>query len=233
MKILRETLHDVAVVKPSGMATEMQGDRLGESLLTKLSSVYPSRTVKLPHRLDKITRGIVLAALSDEAVRYYNLEIQEGLWDKYYLGRIHHSRNRDEKSSIRTHKAFLKQKGARSIIVKSGGAPSFLEILAIEPVPNRPDESHALIRLLTGRYHQIRVMFEGLGIPLVGDPIYTGDRPAFRAGSAGDFYLEHIVLRYRDFSSKDVVTLHLEDDPDRETISDEMKKQIEKVRQTR
>ena len=131
MRILRETFHDVAVIKPMGMATEMRSDPGGASLVSRLSVMYQGRTVKLPHRLDKIVRGIVLAALSDEAARYYNREIQNGLWDKYYLGRVKTPPHQREKSLLGPHKAFLRKKGGRAVVVRSGGDPSLLEILAI------------------------------------------------------------------------------------------------------
>ncbi len=221
MKILRETGHDVAVLKSAGTATEMRADPAKKSLLSRLQAAYPGHKVKLPHRLDKITRGIVLAALSDEAVRYYNNEIQNGLWEKYYLGRIRTPTDAVQQSLIGCHKAFLKQAAGRSIIVKSGGSPSFLEILAFASAPEKPGESHVLIRLLTGRYHQVRAMLEGMGIPLVGDPLYPG---AVRSrGTYEEFYLEHILLRFRDFSSGESVSLYLAEDPDREPIGDAMK----------
>lgn len=222
MRILRETAHDVAVIKPMGMATEMRCDPLRESLLSKLSSLFPERRVRLPHRLDRVTRGIVLAALSDEAVRYYNREIREGRWDKYYLGRVRNPQRLDERSLLGRHKAYLSQKGGRAVIVRSGGDPAILDILAISPSPGSPAERHVLVRLLTGRYHQIRVMLEGLGIPLVGDPIYAGKPSSDRE----TFYLEHIALRYRDFSSGEVRFLHLENDPEREPVSDALGKQL-------
>lgn len=228
MRILRETFHDVAVIKPAGMATEMRSDSLGESLLSRLSLRYPGHKVKLPHRLDKSTRGIVLAALSDEAVRHYNREIRHGLWDKYYLGRVRTPPYPVGTSLLGPHKAYLRQKNGRSVVVRSGGDPSKLEILLMTPSPRRPGESHVLLRLLTGRYHQIRVMLEALGIPLVGDPVYPGSLDA----NPGPFYLEHILLRCRDFTSGEGVTLHLRDDPEREPVSDEMGRYIAAVLRT-
>ena len=49
-------------------------------------------------------------------------------------------------------------------------------IVAAAPVPGRADRWHLLIRLLTGRFHQIRIMCAALGLPLAGDPLYGGVR---------------------------------------------------------
>jgi hypothetical protein len=43
-----------------------------------------------------------------------------------------------------------------------------------------------LIRLHTGRYHQIRAMLAHLGAPLAGDALY--------GGAPGRPYLEHVLL---------------------------------------
>jgi 23S rRNA-/tRNA-specific pseudouridylate synthase len=57
---------------------------------------------------------------------------------------------------------------------------------------------------LTGRFHQIRVMCEALGLPLAGDPLYDPDKR-----DPDDFYLEHVILKYTDFDSRQPSTMFL------------------------
>lgn len=98
---------------------------------------------------------------------------------------------------IGDHKAYLTTRGRQAAIVRSGGRPSFLSIAHVAPVPDAPGRSHALVRLQTGRFHQIRVMLSALGAPLTGDGAYGGRR--------GDrFYLEHVLLGARLFGSTDL-----------------------------
>jgi 23S rRNA-/tRNA-specific pseudouridylate synthase len=78
--------------------------------------------------------------------------------------------------------------------VRSGGKPSFLDVTLVAAVPGIPDESHFLVRLQTGRFHQIRVMLAHRGAPLSGDSRYGG--PAQRR-----FYLEHTILGARMFQT--------------------------------
>lgn len=194
-RILQETENEIVLYKPAGMACEKRVDPRRESLLALLSDRLHA-PVYLPHRLDAITCGIVLAARSKEAVAYYNKQIQERNWHKFYIARVKWDDRLSTDQIMGTHKAYLKRKGNRATVVRSGGAPSFLEVLAVEKADGAGDECHVLIKLLTGRYHQIRVMFQNLGMPLCGDPLYGV--PEKKPSS---FYLEHAALGYVEMGS--------------------------------
>ena len=204
-----ETAHEAVVVKPAGVATELTSDPGGSSLLARVArAAPPGAEPRLPHRLDRVTRGFVLVALSADAVAAHNERIRAGAWSKWYVARL--APGGDPAGLLGEHRAYLKRVGRRAEVVRAGGKPSFLEVVATEPAPGRPGESHALIRLLTGRYHQIRAMLGALGAPLVGDALYGGPR--------GPLYLEHAGLRFRPFRAEGDATLFRRDDPDREPI---------------
>ena len=190
LRIVYETSDELVVYKPRGMACEKRVETAGDSLLSILTGAL-NQQVFLPHRLDAITCGLVLAARSKEAVAFHNRQIANHHWQKYYLARVRWEKGLSADRFIGRHKAFLKRKGTRAMVVTSGGAPSFLEILAIDDINGVPDERHVLIRLLTGRYHQIRVMFQSMGIPLTGDPLYSS-----RQESTERFYLEHAAMGF-------------------------------------
>jgi 23S rRNA-/tRNA-specific pseudouridylate synthase len=94
---------------------------------------------------------------------------------------------------VGSHKAYLKVEGALARVVRAGGKPSFLDVTLAAPVPDSPGESHLLVRLHTGRFHQIRAMLAHRGAPLSGDVRY--------GGPAGRMYLEHAILAVRMFGS--------------------------------
>lgn len=225
VRILAQSADDLVVVKPAGMATELTRDPRGVSLISGVRRVAPEGVQpRLVHRLDRVTRGVMMVTLSREAAAFYSEQIREGVWEKYYLARIpgpDPRRNPLHDGLIGRHKAFIKEGEKQSTIVRAGGKPSFLEILAVEPAPARRGEAHALIRLLTGRLHQIRVMMAGLGLPLVGDSLY--------AGSEGPLYLEHVALWYIDYSTREIALGHLRDDPDREPLAPALRKRLEVV----
>jgi 23S rRNA pseudouridine1911/1915/1917 synthase len=68
----------------------------------------------------------------------------------------------------------------------NSGKPSRTHFETLGTVPlGRGKVSMVLCQLETGRTHQIRVHFESIGHPLVGDPVYhkatqRGQRPAIR-----------------------------------------------------
>lgn len=228
LTVLYETPHEIVVVKPAGMASELTSDPRGVSLISRIRRACPPPLLpKLPHRLDRVARGLTLVALTDESIAFHNAQIRAGAWDKYYLARVHAPHERPVEALLGQHKAYLKRVRQRAKIVRSGGKPSFLEILAAHPAPGRPNQAHLLIRLLTGRFHQIRAMLQGLGAPLVGDAFYgaAGQRPH----DWDNFYLEHVVLKFVDYAHRAPHAAHLRDDPGREAIGPALRAKIEEI----
>ncbi len=206
--LIRRTAHEVVVVKPADVPSESSHDESrteGRSVVATLRAALPDADPQLPHRLDRPTRGLLVIALSRDAVARHNEHIRNGRWKKFYLARVP-----EGAPLIGEHRAFLRREGRSAAIVRSGGDPARLEVLAEGPAPKSPGERHLLIRLDTGRYHQIRAMFASLGAPLTGDVSYGG-RP-------GPMYLEHAVLVFVDLDSGEPCRLHWPDDPQREAL---------------
>ena len=215
LPILLETAHEIAVVKPAGMATELSCDRKGTSLLSRVKAALPVECQpKLPHRLDRVSRGIVIVALTKDAIAYHNQQIQERAWDKIYLARCLAPADREPDALLGQHKLHLRPQGGRARVVRSGGKQALTEILEVASVSDIDGEIHVLIRLLTGRFHQIRASLAHLSTPLVDDWIY-GTSPG---RGKERFYLEHIALRFKPFESAVPRIVHWPDDPDRELV---------------
>ncbi|MDX2114892.1 MAG: RNA pseudouridine synthase [Planctomycetota bacterium] len=217
LRVLSQSPSDLVVVKPAGMATELTRDPKRSALISHIRAAAAEGVQpRLVHRLDRITRGVVVVALTREAAAFYGEQIREGVWEKYYLARIPTPDPRTNplhQGLIGRHKAYIKEHEKHASLVRSGGKTSFLEILAIEPAPGRQGQSHALIRLLTGRLHQIRVMFAGLGLPLVGDDVYGGSL------DEGPVFLEHTALWYVDAHTRELRLAHDPHDPEREPLA--------------
>ena len=231
LPILHETLHEIVVVKPSGMAVELTSDPRGTSLISRVRRACPpSLDAKLPHRLDRVARGLVLVALTPEAIAFHNEQIRARKWKKYYLARALAPRDRSIEALLGQHKAYLKRARGRAEIVRSGGKPAFLEILAAHPAPGRAGQYHLLIKLLTGRFHQLRAMLANLGAPLADDPLYGTDPP--HHWRRRDLYLEHVALRFTDYAHQTPRAVHWRDDPDRESVAPALRAQVEALAQT-
>jgi 23S rRNA-/tRNA-specific pseudouridylate synthase len=209
LHVLYQTAHEIVVLKPAGLACELPRDARADSLVRRLTDAGLG-DVRLVHRLDAPACGVVVVARTAAAAAHYSREIAARQWHKWYVARVAAAPD-SARALVGAQKAYLKTVGQRALVVRSGGKPSFLDVIAA--APGEPDASAAnsplppgartltarlgtdlLIRLHTGRFHQIRAMLAHLGAPLVGDTRYGGPPGA-------GFYLEHLMLAARPFES--------------------------------
>jgi len=185
VRLVATTPGALVVVKPAGLASELARDPAADSLVRRLQvDSYPD--VRLVHRLDAPACGLMLVARTQAAAAHYSGEIEARRWLKLYVARVTSSVD-VARRLIGPHKAYLRTEGRAATVVRAGGKPSFLDVVLAAPAPDAPETSHLLIRLHTGRFHQIRVMLAHAGAPLVGDATYGG-------GGSSPLYLEHVVL---------------------------------------
>jgi 23S rRNA pseudouridine1911/1915/1917 synthase len=215
------TEHEVVLVKPAGMASELTSDPRQVSAISRVRAAGLPEA-HLPHRLDRVTRGFLLVALSAEAIRFHNEEVRARAWSKYYLARVSGRAVGD--SLLGAHKAYLRRRRDRMEVVHSGGQPSFLRVHAVIQAPGRRGEFHVVVELLTGRFHQIRAMLAMLGAPLVGDHIY--------GGSDGPFCLEHAAFVFRPFGEDVRARLFDPNDPEREPVAPEVVETLSRLSAT-
>ena len=193
--LLHETPHELVVCKPAGLPSELPRDPRADSLVSRLRA-QEFENLRLVHRLDAPTSGVMIVARTPDAAAHYSTEIAGRHWKKVYVAELAVPPSRAQ-SLLGDHKAYLSTQGRKAVIVRSGGKPSFLTVAHVAPVPAAGGRSHALVRLHSGRFHQIRVMLSALGAPLAGDETYGGP-PGER------FYLEHVLLAARLFGSTDL-----------------------------
>lgn len=188
MRVVDEGPTELVVLKPAGLACEVPRDPSADSVVRRLAD-RGYADLRLPHRLDAPASGLVLVARTRAAAAHYAEDIAARQWLKVYVARVAATAATASRLAG-PHKAFLRTSGRRATVVRAGGKPSWLDLVGAFGAPETPREAHVVIRLRTGRFHQIRVMLAHLGLPLTGDVLYGG--PTGRP-----FVLEHIRLGVR------------------------------------
>ena len=204
--LLNVTPHEIIALKPAGLASELPRDPGADSLVRRLGAQGFSG-LRLVHRLDAPSCGLMLVARTAEAAAHYAREIAARRWHKWYVAQVALPSSKAGQL-VGAHKSYLKVDGSSAQVVRAGGKPSFLDVMLVTPVPDVPDESHVLVQLHTGRFHQIRVMLAHRGAPLSGDIRYGGP-------SGRTIYLEHAILAARMFASLEWRVWLTPDHPDR------------------
>lgn len=155
------------------------------------------------HRLDRNTSGAVAFSVSLQGARAFSAQLAEGRTLKVYLALL--SGILGAETEVVWESTLARDRKRRVTEPVSEGRHA---VSRVQPVAGHQDWTLALVRLETGRAHQIRAQAAEYGVPLIGDRKYGG--PVWD----GSRYLLHAaVLRFRTGASPVTVVapLHPED----------------------
>lgn len=170
-EILFEDGRLIIAVKPQGLPVDVDQDGIGaDTLLTRLQKRWPE--VRLCHRLDAATGGLVMAA-NEETVYNQALEaFQNHAGVKKYYRALAFGRFEKPEGTL---KAWLKKDARQSLVqVIHRNVPGAKPIETAYRVEGEAGNGVYSLRLepVTGRTHQLRAHMADFGHPLLGDDRY-------------------------------------------------------------
>lgn len=165
--------------KPAGLLS-VDGRTLKASLQSRLLRVYPN--IKLIHRLDMDTSGLIIFAKSEQAQSHISKQFIDRMVKKEYqavvFGTIQHD---DKKGVVDVPVRYEPTTKPRHIVDMTWNkrALTHYEIMHHELRCDKTGKAHAVTRValypITGRSHQLRVHMVHIGHVMIGDPIYATD----------------------------------------------------------
>ncbi len=154
--------------KPSGLlSVPGRGPEKHECLLSHLQVTYPE--IKIVHRLDMDTSGLMVLALSAEVHRQLSRQFQERETAKTYQAICAGMPSTQHGSINLPMRCDWERRPLQMIDFKQGkSAETHWQVL-------QQNSSEFLVELtpITGRSHQLRLHMKSLGHPILGDNLYA------------------------------------------------------------
>ena len=199
LKVVYSDNHLLACIKMPGIPT--QSHRKGEVSVEELAKEWVKHRFKKPgrvflhavHRLDKQVGGLVLFARTSKALSRVQQMMRERKIEKTYLALVEGAPKK--KNELLEH--YLVHGQYRSILSKPREKGAKRAILHYMVIKQMKEKALLEIKLITGRYHQIRSQLSAIGHPVVGDQKY---------GSKQSFHSEGIALWHAELVFEHPVT---------------------------
>lgn len=192
LEIVYEDENIILVNKPSGLDVHPVIKRDNRTLLNGLyyhlkhKSLYnPNVKLRLVHRLDKDTSGIVLVTKNLEAHEKYSKLFEDRNIEKIYYAVVHGDfseylvKQRNPSAYITSHigRSHTEHKKFENVSARSGRLAK--TAVFFEKHFNKFGKNKfSLVKVQpqTGRTHQIRVHLSSIKFPILGDQLYGGQK---------------------------------------------------------
>lgn len=158
----------VVIDKPHFLATMPRGRHVVQTALVRLRRQLRNDDIAPAHRLDRLTAGVLLFTLRPDVRAQYQELFAQRTARKTYLARA--AVDPLLSSRVRVSNRIEKTSGDLRALLVDGPINAISDIELIDD----HGDGEGLYRLTphTGRTHQLRLHMAGLGVPIVGDPLY-------------------------------------------------------------
>ncbi len=172
IRLIHEDEYVVVVNKPAPLPIHPSGRYNRNTLSSLMAEFYPKQKLRVAHRLDAGTSGVVVLCRTQHAARLVQPQFSRGDVEKVYWARVHGHPTWDALQCDAAIGAEAQVRGTRSV-----GQPDGLEASTQLRVLQRAADGTSIIEAqpLTGRTHQIRLHLSHVGHAIVGDQLYGTD----------------------------------------------------------
>ena len=137
------------------------------SVLLQLQQQFP--TIRIVHRLDCATSGVMVLALDADSHRALSIQFQERKTAKQYVARIY-GRPSEESGSVDLPLRCDWDNRPKQMVDFEKGKPALTHWQVIEYSASC---TRVALTPITGRSHQLRVHMQAMGHPIAGDRFYA------------------------------------------------------------
>ncbi|CAI5440718.1 unnamed protein product [Caenorhabditis angaria] len=162
---------DLLVVdKPPSLPVHACGQYAIHTVLGQLRVTYGRTGLRVLHRLDRTTSGILLFAKNYETDLEFKSTLKQGKWTKEYVCRLEGEFPDGDIECNQPIGNLVISMGIQCVRSDGKDAHSVFTKLWSDG-----KESVVKVKITTGRTHQIRVHAQYLGYPIVGDQVYNSN----------------------------------------------------------
>lgn len=175
--------------KPAGLlSVPGRGEDRADCLIARLRTRHPD--VRLVHRLDLDTSGVIVFALTPQAQAHLGRQFEDRKTQKRYVALVagHPAQPRGRVDLPLT---VDWPNRPRQMVCHDTGRPALTDWRVLR---HDGENTRVALKPLTGRSHQLRVHMLAIGHPILGDPLYA-------TGAAADhprlmLHAEELRLRH-------------------------------------
>lgn len=200
LDVVYEDADVIVVNKPAGLVVHPAPGHPDGTLVNallhhcgpSLSGIGGEKRPGIVHRIDRDTSGLIIAAKNDAAHLALAEQLQDHSLYREYEAVVVGNLREDSGTvdlPIARHPTDRKKMAVNHL--NGRRAVTHWTVLA-----RYPGYTHIQCRLETGRTHQIRVHMAALGHPVLGDPVYGGQRKGFPGLAGQCLHARRLTFRH-------------------------------------
>lgn len=181
LKVVWENEDLMVVWKPAGLLSQKDEPGVQDDLNSRIRTLLYSRGIWNPdtdrsfrpsaaHRLDRNTRGLVLAGKTAAGAREAARMIRQGQVEKHY-----HALVQGDITKPMQLRLYLKKEDTKALVRDTPAEGYQKADMDVTPLKREGNNTLVDVHLLTGRFHQVRASMAHIGHPLAGDVKYGGN----------------------------------------------------------